>query len=848
MKAILFTVLCFTSMVSNAMVWYVNAAASGLNTGTSWANACTDIASAISNSSSGDEIWVAAATYKPSTSVSSVYYNLKAGVSLYGGFNGTETALAQRNLQVNTTIISGDIGILGYPDDNTYHLFKATNLSVLSVVDGFVIKDAVAYAIGITHTYGYYGAAAWITNSQVKFANCSFATNLARGGAAIYATSSTISIEQCKFNGNTANADNGGAIYTQNTNMTISQCNFLSNSATAGAGTADGGAIYISNLTSGAVVVNITLDRCVFSNNSTLHMGSAIKAFNYKGSISMSNCLLVGNFSRYGSVIELLANVTAPVTTSYAIIRNCTIAYNAADTSLLTFHPIQLVATYKQVENSILWKNTATTQLDTSYQVKHCIVDGGYSTGVQVLNMNPYFSNPPVFNNLAFLGNNSDYTLQVLSPGIDAGDNALVNTTMDINDSARIQNVAVDLGCFENAYCTMPLVVNVSPNDTLCNGQSALLSASAGQGFLWSNGSTAASLPVNLAGTYSLIAIDTITHCRGKAERLIVILPPNIQTVQAYVCSGGSVVLPDGTMLTNIISNVVDTTMLLSSFGCDSMVITQINVLPSYSINALDMVCPGASYTYPDGYTITNIVTSVSHSSHLATNNFGCDSIINTTISLHPVYNLTRNDTICLGNNFTFPDGTIINNVNADTAHANFLTSTWGCDSTVITHLHVHTIDTSIVQTGPLLSSNATGVNYQWIDCDTQLPLPGATNQSYTAIANGNYAVRVSDNWCTDTSGCRQVKGLATSQFDQTKLLIYPNPVLDQLIIDCSGNNSGGYEIRLTDLIGQTIMKMTNPKSFGQVTLPLRELQPGCYLLHVETKDGKLEVRKIVKR
>jgi hypothetical protein len=60
--------------------------------GSAWGTACglqhalNDIAV------SGDELWVAAGTYKPTTgSDRSATFQLKAGVALYGGFAGTET-------------------------------------------------------------------------------------------------------------------------------------------------------------------------------------------------------------------------------------------------------------------------------------------------------------------------------------------------------------------------------------------------------------------------------------------------------------------------------------------------------------------------------------------------------------------------------------------------------------------------------------------------------------------------------------------------------------------------------------------------------------------------------------
>ena len=90
-------------------VVYVNAAATGSNSGASWANAYTSLQSGLAGVGAGDEIWVAAASYKPTaTSDRTVSFAMKDGVAVYGGFNGTETQRSQRNPVANVTVLSGD--------------------------------------------------------------------------------------------------------------------------------------------------------------------------------------------------------------------------------------------------------------------------------------------------------------------------------------------------------------------------------------------------------------------------------------------------------------------------------------------------------------------------------------------------------------------------------------------------------------------------------------------------------------------------------------------------------------------------------------------------------------------
>lgn len=78
---------------------YVNIQATGLNNGTSWQNAYTNLQSALSNANANSEIWVAQGIYKPTSDPTNreASFSLKNGLELYGGFVGTETQRSQRN-------------------------------------------------------------------------------------------------------------------------------------------------------------------------------------------------------------------------------------------------------------------------------------------------------------------------------------------------------------------------------------------------------------------------------------------------------------------------------------------------------------------------------------------------------------------------------------------------------------------------------------------------------------------------------------------------------------------------------------------------------------------------------
>jgi len=58
---------------------------------------------------------------------------------LFGGFVGTEVAQTQRNFTTNSTILSGEIGLLTTVSDNSHHVVIFNTASNITRLDGFII-------------------------------------------------------------------------------------------------------------------------------------------------------------------------------------------------------------------------------------------------------------------------------------------------------------------------------------------------------------------------------------------------------------------------------------------------------------------------------------------------------------------------------------------------------------------------------------------------------------------------------------------------------------------------------------------------------------------------------------
>ena len=158
-------------------------------------------------------------------------------------------------------------------------------------------------------------------------------------------------------------------------------------------------------------------------------------------------------------------------------------------------------------------------------------------------------------------------------------------------------------------------------------------------------------------------------------------------------------------------------------------------------------------------------------------------------------------------------------------------------------------IDTSVTQNSNVLTANATeaNVSYQWVDCNNaNAPIDGETNQTFTAIANGSYAVIITVGNCEVTSSCSDVTTLSADSFDSPlDLELFPNPVVDGLTIKLNSSYRK-IDIQVYSLLGQLVKtaKMTNGIEYK---LNLSDLSAGSYVIKINA-DGKTDSSLIVKK
>lgn len=227
---------------------YVDSLAGGTNDGSSWANAYTDLQTAIGTARfEENNLWVKAGTYKPQPAVTSpvmerpllldvreYHFSLKNGVGIYGGFAGTETSLEARDVMANKTILSGDIGIENDTSDNCYHVFyhtPASNLDASAILDGFTITGGNADGTDDS------GGGMFNDTSSPTVTNCTFLENsAAMYGGGMYNEAASPVVTNCTFENNSAATDGGGMLNAPDAAPQVINTTFTGNSATNNGG------------------------------------------------------------------------------------------------------------------------------------------------------------------------------------------------------------------------------------------------------------------------------------------------------------------------------------------------------------------------------------------------------------------------------------------------------------------------------------------------------------------------------------------------------------------------------------------------------------------------------------
>ena len=167
-----------------------------------------------------------------------------------------------------------------------------------------------------------------------------------------------------------------------------------------------------------------------------------------------------------------------------------------------------------------------------------------------------------------------------------------------------------------------------------------------------------------------------------------------------------------------------------------------------------------------------------------------------------------------------------------------------GNTSTQTQNIVISGVETGVTQNGGTLTADATGLSYQWLDCDNNFSvLSGETNTSFTPTEiTGNYAVEINDNGCIDTSDCFVVDFTGLSELDALGIRIYPNPTSGIFTVDSELKEFEA--LKIVDLSGRVVYEVSNLTE-SKIDLDISNESKGTYYLQISGDFGLLS-KKII--
>ncbi len=737
-----------------------------------------------------------------------------------------------------------------------------------------------------------------VTNSTMKW------NNAANDGGGIYCFSNSSSwgnfpsvvIDSSDISDNTT-INSGGGIYCFGSSQSIvTISNSILNANISGA---QGGGIYTAKLTlSNSTISNnitnygggingvyVSTTNSTISNNTALYQGGGIYSENPASFsspyISLDNSTLNGNVASNNGGGIYTRSSNAPITVTHSTI-NGNISTNGSGGGIYSLGPPITVTNSTISGNDAvnglgggIWLNNSNSFLDIGssivalngnsniYRGSSPIISQGYNifsdaplgsiatdqinvTATQ-LNLQP----------LAYYGG----TTQTMPPDVASVAINMGNPT----DSSDAQNRSItgirDVGAAE--YCAQTTYSTI--NSTACNNY-----ISPSGFYTWVSSGTYTDIIPNSVGCDSIITVvltvdstsatinpiscgsytspsgnyiwscsgtymDTIPNsvgCDSIFTVNLIIANTSSSTINPITCY--SYTSPSGNYIWTNTGTYMDT--IPNAMGCDSVITINLTIDTTSSASTIaPAVCD--SYTSPSGN-----YTWISSGTYTDTipNAIGCDSVITINLTINGVSSTsTINPTVC--DSYTSPSGNytwIISGTYTDT-----IPNSVGCDSVITINLTITVVDVTTSLNANTITANQLGGTYQWVDCSGMTLIIGATNQSYTATANGDYAVIVTINGCSDTSVCSTVTGVGIMENGFGKeILLFPNPTDGNFSIDL-GENYQSVIVTVTDLSGKLILSNTYENS-QLLNLNIDEIA-GVYLLIIESGSKKKIIRLV---
>lgn len=383
---------------------------------------------------------------------------------------------------------------------------------------------------------------------------------------------------------------------------------------------------------------------------------------------------------------------------------------------------------------------------------------------------------------------------------------------------------------------------NAGSDVSFCAGSSVVIGGSpSGTGtgpvvYSWSPSGNLSSVTVGnpsanpvSSAQYILTVTDSI-GCVDVDTIALTVNQPTTASVSVTVCD--SYTSPSGNVLVSS-GSYMDT--IPNSIGCDSIISISL-IVNQTSLTSISPVTCG-SYVSPAGNTYTSSAVFMD----TLTNASGCDSIISVNLTVNNSTAGTISATAC--DMYVAPSGAMYT---ASGTYLDTLVNVAGCDSVITIQLVIDTVNIGVTQSGVQLSANANGATYQWVYCDSGYAIVvGETGQTFFPLSDGNYAVIVTENSCTDTSACTLVLGTGVeSSMLGASVTVYPNPTAGNTTIDF-GRTYVDVTVVVTDVNGRAVWSVSAYNA-NQVSMELDQ-PAGVYFISIQA-DNEMIMKALIKQ
>lgn len=387
------------------------------------------------------------------------------------------------------------------------------------------------------------------------------------------------------------------------------------------------------------------------------------------------------------------------------------------------------------------------------------------------------------------------------------GDSVLLGGAYQVTSGVYYDTTSTALGCdsiTETTLTVNPAPVYINPM-TICQGDSVFL-----------EGAYQSTSGVYYDTTSTALGCDSIT------ETTLTVNPAPVYTEILNICQGDSALIHG--VYQNTTGNYIDTLQTMS--GCDSIIDVNLVVNPTFFVQDAISICQGDSIMLEGTYQSSAGVYLDTTATIM-----GCDSIVETTLSI--IATVTSNDaiTICDG------DSVLVNGnyLSSPGAYTDTLQAATGCDSLVTTTISVTVIDNTVTVNSPTLTANyGSAQSYQWINCNSGNNIANGTTQDYTAISNGSYQVQITDQGCQVLSDCYDIVDMGIEEYEDSGIEVYPNPTYSFVNVRHGANDSF---VQVIDVFGKELMSMQVEQEF---IIDLSEYPSGIYFMKLNGRLIKL--------